>query len=148
MTNMTTNLEPAELFVLCKIDNKKDRAKARSQIEPGDHEIDLVVRVRGTLGVGEDYLQTVSPAVPWRDLFLAALSQMTESHRAMFVRDFMTHSDDGPAQVNRDALAEEVETLAEQIVGTTERMCSGKTRANLVIDALQATVVEQEEVTA
>lgn len=137
MTNTIMNLEPAELFALCKIDNKKDRAKVRSQIDPGDHEIDMVVRVRGTLGVGEDYVQAFSPAVPWRDLFLAALSQMTEAHRGMFVRDFMTHSDDGPAQVNRDALAEEVEALAQQIVGTTERMCSGKTKASLMIDALQ-----------
>lgn len=140
-TTNVSDLTPVELFALSKIDGKK----VRKMIQPGHHEISMVVRVRGTLGVGEDYVQTISPAVPWRDLFLAALSQMAPAHRRMFVEDYLRHSEEGlPAIVNRDALEAEVEDMAREIMGTTERVCNGKTRASLTVEALDAIVLEGE----
>lgn len=140
MATKLTNLNPVEVLALGKIELDK---KIRAEIAPGTYDVDFAVRVRGTVGVGEDYTARISAAVPWKDMLLAALSQMAPAHRRAFVRDFLAASADGePATVNKDAILDEVEKLAEEIVGTTERVCSGKTRASLTADAV---VVERQE---
>ncbi|MEM7204922.1 MAG: hypothetical protein AAF628_32000 [Planctomycetota bacterium] len=141
MPTTPANLNPLEHLALSKVDLPK---QVRQQIDPGDYEVDTVVRIRGSIGVGADYVQTVSAAVPWRDLFLAALAEIDPRRRRTFVGEYLRASEAGqPAEVNVEALAEEVHGLCAAILGTSERVCAGKTRAHLKVEALEAAVLEE-----
>lgn len=134
MTNTLIDIEPIEQLALHKIELNK---ATRKKIDPGSYPVDLVVHITGTIGVGEDYEQTISPAVPWRGLFLAVVSQMAPVLREAIVRDYLEKSDRGPATVNEDALADDVTALADAIMGTSKRTCNGKTRASLNVVVLE-----------
>lgn len=121
---MNTNLEPEELFSLSKLDGKQ----SRDLLKPGLYTLDFVVRAEGQLTVGEDYEQRMSPAVPWRDLFLAALTEIPARRRETFVRSYLENSVNGPAVVRHDALGQAVQDIAAEIVGTAVQHCRGKTR--------------------
>ncbi len=45
-----------------------------------------MLSIEGTVTVGEDYEQRISPKLPWRDLFWAALSRLTSVDREHFVK--------------------------------------------------------------
>ncbi len=130
--NFNAELTSLEALALSKT---KIADKQRGECPTGTHEVDFLVRVRGQVTIGEDYEQTVSPAVPWRDMLLVALSQMAPAHREAFVRGFLESG--MPADVKTDDLKDEVESLAAGILETTRKTCRGKTSAKLSLQTTQ-----------
>lgn len=66
-------MRPIEAVALGAI---KAGAKQRDQVDPGEYELDFMVRVRGELAIGEDVEAVVSAAIPWQRVAAVALDKL------------------------------------------------------------------------
>lgn len=130
MTANIDGLSPVENLALAKCDLSKKR---RGEIAPGDYNVDIIVRICGTVKVGEDY--EARETVPWKDLLLTILSNM-DSEKA-WDRIQVAKNMIGAGLKPDDRIAEA--TAAD--FGLTTKACKGKTTAKLEVEALQGVIV-------
>jgi len=97
----------------------------RDQVEPGEYDINMIVRVRGSVKVGEDYEQNVvASAEPWA-LLAVALSKLNGTTISSIVREAENGGIDSEA-VKREANAA-IQTIKEK----TKRPMKGKVTSKL-----------------
>ena len=129
MTSKINHLTAIEDLALGKF---KSQEPTRDMIVPGFYEIDSILSVQGTIKVGEDYEQRISPKLPWRDLFFSALSRMEQTERQWFVE--FVKKGKKPAITSR--AAGEIEIYSEQLLAKTKVPCKGKVNINLSVEGI------------
>jgi len=113
---------------------------ARDQLAVGTHAFDFVVRVVGSLKVGEDYSSTRSQAVPWKQLAVYLLGKVNAATRDKVVRDFLEahrSSPDGKVRVADEAMVEAAEAAAAELLEVTTTTCRGKVTGTPVFELVE-----------
>lgn len=114
----------------------KQSKEARQEIEPGEYDIDMTVRVQGSLSVGEDYSQEiVAKADPWA-LLAVALDKLNGTTVEALVRD---SGEIAKAEVVK--VKEQTKAAMEALKGRTETDCKGKVQASLTATPMGKTLV-------
>ncbi len=123
------NLDSIELLALSKF---KAGTVTRELVKQGTYEVDTVLAIHGTITVGDDYTQQISPKLPWRSMFFAALSRMSGLERARFVGAVL----DGWEAEPEPAVADEIKGYEEALLKKSEVMCKGKVTATLTAEGI------------
>ena len=112
-------MEPIQALALSKF----SIGRVRDEVEPGEYDVNVLVRVKGSVKVGEDYSQRiVAAANPWK-LLAVALSKLNGVTVDSIVREAEANGlDDKAVKTQADAA---IQTIKEP----TERTCSGKVTA-------------------
>ena len=129
MTTKADYLADLELLALSKI---KDEYEAWDRILPGSYDIDSIVSIQGTMNVGEDYEQRISPKLPWRSLFFAALSRMDPASRKTFVKVVEC----GSTPSITGGAASEIKGYENRLLAKTIQPCKGKVTINLSVEGI------------
>jgi len=136
-------LEASEIVALSKVVAAKDARAASAELAPGEHEVDFVVRVTGSLKRGEDYDQRiVLKADPWTVL-VAALSHLNGVTVDSLVREALNAD---PALVK--SIKKMANEAMEKLNKPTTTHCNGKVGANVAAEPVAvggAVVVKSEE---
>jgi hypothetical protein len=116
----------------------KASAAVREAIAEGDHDVDLTVRLRGTVRVGAPSEAEVSVAAPWRDLALSLLARVSPATRGALLRDLLSVSD-GKVTVTDDGLdglkgREDAALAVAEILGMTTRTVAGKVTGKIAME--------------
>ncbi len=64
-----------ELLALSKFDKSK---KVRADVSPGEYDIDVVVRIVGSIRVGEDYDAEVTASIPWQRVAAVLFDKLSD----------------------------------------------------------------------
>lgn len=121
MSQLLENLNPAEVIALAKVVKDAEAKKASSELEVGDHDVDFVVRVTGSLKRGANYTQRiVAKADPWT-LLAAALSHLNGVTVDSLVKEALTAD---PALIK--SLKASAADAIGKVKGPTETACNGK----------------------
>lgn len=121
MSALLENLTPAEVLALAKVVKSSEAKQASTELAVGEHAVDILVRVKGTLKRGEDYpSQIVAKADPWT-LLAAALSHLNGVTVDSLVKEALTAD---PALV-KSLKANAADAIAA-IKAPTKTVCNGK----------------------
>ena len=130
MTKVLSELSPVEAAALARVlDAKSKVAKTASEaLTVGEHEVEVIVHVTGTLKRGEDEERPIANKVDWTLLAAVALSHMNAATRESILREYQA------------ADAELIESLkAEAVAGTeglkveTMTKCNGRITTKLEV---------------
>ena len=125
-----------ETIAVTKAVASKVEKAARNELEPGKYEIDMLVRVFGSLTVGEDYEQNKTASMPQMKMLLAAIMLNGISARA-FVRKYL----DGEFQVS-DEQEKELKEIWQELADSFKATFKGKVTSDLNTEKIDA-VAEQ-----
>lgn len=125
---MLTN---AETIAVSKAVASKAEKAARSELEPGEYMIDALVRIFGTVKVGEDYEQNKTAAMPQTKMLLAALMLNGTSVKA-FVRRYL----DGEFQVPAEKEAE-LKAVWQELADNFKAEFKGKVTSKLTVEKIE-----------
>lgn len=129
-------LTDAQLAALAKVAPKND-------LLPGEHFVDFMVRITGTIKKGEDYEQVIAQsAAPWK-LLAAALNMLNQVSIDKIVREA-----EEIAGEDEKALKTKVSEALEKIKGPTTKWCHGKTTAKLTFVGVPRPAFEPDPVSA
>jgi len=130
MTSKINYLTAIEDLALGKF---KSQEPTRSLVVPGFYEIDSILSVQGTVQVGEDYEQRISPKLPWRDLFFAAISRIPNVEER---KDFVEAVLNGRFPAIRHSVVDEIKACEDRLLAKTKVPCKGKVNINLSVEGI------------
>jgi len=111
-----------------------DLKVASEELEAGEHDVDVLVRVTGSLKKGEDYDQKiVAKADPWL-LLAVALSHMNGATVESIVTEALNHDPEMAKSVKKTAT-----DAIGQVVKPTWTRCNGKVNTKLTATAVMET---------
>jgi hypothetical protein len=126
-----SELSDVEVVAVGKAITDDKARKASKLVAVGEHEVDVTVRVRGTINRGEDYNQKiVLKADPWT-LLLAALSHLNGVTIESLVKEA---NDQDPKLL--DSIKKEANEALNSINETTETRCNGKVTKELIVEVV------------
>lgn len=115
------NLTPTEIAALSKAVSQNAAKRAKGKMEPGEYEVDFLVRITASLKRGNNYNQRiVAKAEPWT-LLVVALSHLNNVTVESIVREAL---DADPELVK--SIKEQANKAMEEIKGETYTPCNGK----------------------
>jgi hypothetical protein len=107
----------------------------RDRVLPGKYDIDAIIRVNGTVRIGEDYDQrVVAKADPW-SLLAVALNKLNNVTLDSIVRE--------AEEVDGSDIKTSVDKAIEQIKKPTKTKAKGKVTAVLTFESVEPVVAEQ-----
>ena len=125
-------LEGAAVIAVAKLVSDKESSAASAGLAAGQYDVDVTLRVKGTLTRGENYTgKIVEKADPWL-LLAVALSHLNGVTVDSIVREALMAD---PALV-ADLKADAADAIAA-VKGPTETVCNGKTTAKLVAEIVK-----------
>ena len=95
----------------------------RGEIEPGKYEVDVYVRVQGTVTVGKDYEANIVASIPALKLLAVALSKLNGVTIASLLRE-VGNVDEAPVK-------KEAQDAVNAIKDGSKKTCKGKVTHNL-----------------
>ena len=125
-----SNLNAAETVALSKVVTAKQVKEASAELAIGDHEVDFLVQVRGSLKRGENYeQQIVAKADPWT-LLAVSLSHLNGVTVESIVKEALTADPELVKSIKKmagEAIADVKAPTVTQCNGkvTTKVECSG-----------------------
>jgi predicted DNA-binding ribbon-helix-helix protein len=139
-------LEAAALQKAAKVN--EDLAK---EIEPGQHKVDAVLRIRGDLKKGNPSMRNVN-AFPWQTLAVALANRVNEATLRSVSKAIMDKKAEIAAATQgkpksdatklrkemAEALKPQVEALLEEVKDRSQQRTSGNLTGSLVVDVLRA----------
>jgi len=125
---MLTN---AETLAVTKAIASKVEKSAREELAPGKYEIDALVRVFGSLTVGEDYEQNKTASMPQIKMLLAAIMLNGISVKA-FVKRYL----DGEFQVTDEKEAE-LKEVWQELADHFNATFKGKVTNKLTVEKVE-----------
>ena len=112
----------------------KEVREASKALAPGEHEVDLLVRISGSLKRGDDYEQNVVQKVDWTSLCAVLLDGKNAKEIAEAVR--LSLSDEAKAK------AKEIKKAADAAMfvlkGSTLTECNGKVTTDLTVEVIES----------
>jgi len=126
---MSANLNGStdlDAVALAKVVSEEAYKAASAGLTVGKHEVDVTVRIVGTIGKGADYEQkVVAKADPW-GLLAVALSKLNGVTVDSLTREALGLSEDALT-----AIKEQAKESIAAVKGPTLTKCNGKVTANL-----------------
>jgi hypothetical protein len=116
-----------ELLALSRYDVAK---KIRDQVEPGDYDVDVEVRVHGTIRVGEDHEAEVTAAIPWQRVCAVLLDKLNDVTIESVLSEALGDVDD--TEVKAQAAA-----AMRALKGSTTKTVKGAVTTKLAHDELE-----------
>jgi hypothetical protein len=114
-------LTAAETVAISKVVSAKAASAAKGDLGVGDHNVDVTVRVTGSLKRGLDYTQNiVAKADPWL-LLGVALSHLNGVTVDSIVREALTADPELTKSLKKSA-----QTALDAVKAPTETPCNGK----------------------
>ena len=110
----------------------KEVREASKALAPGEHEVDLLVRITGSLKRGEDYSQNVVQKVDWGSLCAVLLDGKNAKEIAEAVR--LSLSDEAKAKAKEIKKAADAAMLV--LKGSTLTECNGKVTTDLAVEVI------------
>lgn len=95
--NRVNNLDAVELLALTSLLTDGEKKEVRAEVTSGEYKINRMIRMRGSVRVGEDYTQTKTAQMPQKKMLLAALMLNGVSVRA-FIRRYL----DGEFEISEE----------------------------------------------
>lgn len=123
---MSSELTAAEIVAITKAVSDKDAKAAKAALTVGEHDVDVTIRVTGSIKRGLDYTQKiVAKADPWT-LLAAALSHLNGVTVDSIVREALSAD---PALVK--SLKAQAQDALEAVKAPTDTPCTGKVTAKV-----------------
>lgn len=116
----------------------KEVREASAALAPGEHEVDLLVRITGSLKRGEDYEQNVVPKVDWTSLCAVLLDGKNPKEIAEAVRLSLSDEAKPKAKAVKTAAAAAMLVLK----GSTLTECNGKVTTDLAVEVIEPQTVD------
>lgn len=113
----------ATIIALAKVVGTKETAAARNGLSIGRHEVDFMVRVRGTMNVGEDTEKTPTVSIPMKEtlaLFIRYCGITREAAMAILERAMTDALEQGPQGTG--AVAEALPIIEETMAAIVNPM--------------------------
>ena len=130
-------MSPAEIFALTKAVKDAVKKNARAELSEGNHDVDFIVHVSGSLTVGADYDEhCVAEAEPW-GLLAVALSKLNGVTVESITREFLKNTLD-TTPIKKQATA-----AMKKIKGTTLKTFNGKVTAKIDVDPVRGFPIGQ-----
>jgi hypothetical protein len=89
MSALLENLSSAEIIALSKAVKAADSKAASSELAEGDHDVDFVVRVTGSIKRGANYEQQVANKIDWALLTACLFGKVNEATAAAAMTDYL-----------------------------------------------------------
>jgi hypothetical protein len=129
---MSNEMNAVEVVALAKAVKKGSLDKAREQVKAGTHAVNCLVRLSGSINVGEDHSQNKTAAMPQMKMLLAALMLNGVSVEA-FIRRYL----DGEFEVSKDQ-EKEMKEIWEKLADSFNATFKGKvTTPNLSFEVVE-----------
>lgn len=125
-------MDNAETIAVTKAVASKVEKAAREELKPGKYDIDMLVRVFGTLTVGEDFEQNKTASMPQMKMLLAAIMLNGISARA-FVRKYL----DGEFSITEEQ-EKEMKEIWEELAEHFKATFKGKVTSKLTAEKIDA----------
>jgi len=109
--------------------------KTRAAVKPGEYEVDELVRVLGTIRVGEDYDQDIVAKIPWITLLGVALSKLNGVSIKSLVREAFAAKG-----IDEEKIKSEAQAAIDAIKKLGKTPCKGKVTASLSFDQVSEVV--------
>ena len=136
MASNVNGLTAIETLALSKATTTKGAKEARAEIKAGEYTVNKMIRLRGTVKVGEDYEQNKTASMPQQKMLIAALKLNGVSIKA-FMRQYL----DGAYEVAKEDEAELKmiwDELADNFVDTFD----GKVTTKLEVEGVEDVEME------
>jgi len=125
-------MEPIQALAFSKF----SLGKARDAVGPGEYDVNVLVRVKGSVKVGNDYGQRmVATANPWK-LLGVALSKLNGVSVDSIVREAEANG------LNDEAIKAQAAVAIAAVKGPTEKTCKGKVTAKLTFEVPSVNIVD------
>lgn len=127
------NLNAAETLALAKVVTAAQAKKASADLSVGDHEVDFLVQVSGSLKKGEDYeQQIVAKADPWT-LLAVSLSHLNGVTVESIVKEAL---DADPELVK--SIKKQAGDAIKSVKAPTATTCNGKVTTKVACSGINA----------
>lgn len=127
-----SNLNAAEIIALSKVVEPKVLKDASAKLAAGDHEVDFLVQVRGSLRKGEDYQQRIVAKADAWTLLAVALSHLNGVTVESIVTEALNADPDMVKSIKKKA-----DDAIASVKAPTMTTCNGKITTELVCSGLQ-----------
>jgi hypothetical protein len=127
-----------DTVALGKALSSKEVREASKALAPGEHEVDLLVRITGSLKRGEDYDQRINPKVDWTSLCAILLDGKNAKEIAEAVKLSLTDE----AKAKAKAIKADAEAAMLVLKGSTLTECNGKVTTDLAVEVIEAQTAE------
>ena len=101
---------------------------ARDAIKPGEYNLDIKIRIHGTITVGNGYSQNITASVPWAQLLGVALSKLNGVTIDALLRDV--------DKFNENDIKESAKLAVNKIKDSRNQPCRGKVTHSLIFKEL------------
>jgi hypothetical protein len=128
---MQNGMNAVEMLALSKCVKSKDAKEARTNVNPGSYEVNCLVRVAGTMNVGEDYTQNKTASMPQMKMLLAALKL-----NGVCVRSFVRQYLDGAYEPTKDD-EKELNGIWDELAGNFSSSFKGKVTSKLEVTPVE-----------
>ena len=113
---------------------KKEKNEARKGLTLGDHEVNCLVRVQGSIRVGADITKTVPARIDWTGIACLALSKLNGVTMESIVQEYL-NSDDFSADVKD--MKKRGEDAIETLKATTVKTTNGQVTTKLSYESVE-----------
>jgi len=137
---MSKKLTDVETLALAKAIKKGALGKARPNVKSGTHEVDVLVRVHGSVTVGDDFEQIQHMKVPQWELIAVLLSKVNGATLESVVREALGFAD--KAELKR--IKADAQVAVDKIKGTGKSPTKGKVTAKLEAERVSVPEVREE----
>lgn len=127
-----------DTVALGKALSSKEVREASKALAPGEHEVDLLVRITGSLKRGEDYDQRINPKVDWTSLCAILLDGKNAKEIAEAVKLSLTDE----AKAKAKAIKADAEAAMLVLKGSTLTECNGKVTTDLAVEVIAPETAE------
>ena len=126
MANALDNLNTLELLALSKLVSTAQASKASSELTPGEHTIDTVLHLTGTITKGEDYSQQIANKIDWTLLTACLFGKVNEATAAAALADYEAATGKIEKELKASANAK-----VAYLKTKTDTPCNGKVTSKL-----------------
>lgn len=136
-----------QLIAVSKVVKSKVASEASKQVEPGRYDVDLLVRIFGSLKKGEDFQQKVTARINFTLLAALALSKVNQTTRDNIVEDFimaMGRSDTSDEHKKLiEQIKDDIQPKLNEIKEMTTTTMSGKITTDLTAEVVGGPKIEK-----
>jgi hypothetical protein len=126
-------LTDAHVVAVAKAITEDELKKARPNLEPGTHRLDVTVRIHGTLKVGEPYTQNIVGKVDWCGIAALAIDKLS----GVTVMSLLAELEEGGPEI--EDLKASTQAIVGDLKGTTKVPCNGKVTPRIAVERLART---------
>jgi uncharacterized protein YheU (UPF0270 family) len=140
-------MQGSEIVAVGKVIKDKVLKAASKELEAGQYDVDLVVRILGKLTKGEDFDQKLTAKINWSLLAALALSKVNKETRNNIVEDFIMAMGRSETSDEHSKLIDQVKDEVQPKLAEVKEMVvtrmAGKVTTDLTAEVVGSGKVEK-----